>query len=225
MLLVTLLGLAIIWRILDLIPVIWFSCGETVRYWQGEAPYGPTLIGMMGLTFTAGLCVWFVDLIRVRARRVSLWLVSVQGLLFLGIFIVLTSWTSFTLPNTPFTPVSQGLRHAFHSIPGFQYYIVYLEDFSEEVWLTPPPPYDLSLEKLPPETDLTLTLMGSRSESECSCMSKADQQRRDMLHDLDYEVGSGRITVEDANIIRLETPKPVEPQWCEATMDIARRRY
>jgi len=225
MLLVTLLGLAIIWRILDLFPVLWFSCGEAVRYWQGEAPYGPTLIGMMGLTFTAALCVWFVDLIRVRAKRLSLWLVSVQSLLFLGIFIVLTSWTSFTLPNTPFTPVSQGLRQAFHSIPGFRVYTVYIAEFSEEVWLTPPPPYDLGLEKLPPETDLALTLMGSRSESECSCISLADQRRRDMLHDLDYEVGSGRITAEDANAIRRDTPKPVEPQWCEATMDIARRHY
>lgn len=225
MLLVTLLGLAIIWRILDLIPVIWFSCGEAVRYWQGEAPYGPTLIGMMGLTFTAALCVWFVDLIRVRAKRVSLWLVSVQGLLFLGIFIVLTSWTSFTLPNTPFTPVSQGLRQAFHSIPGFGFYTVYFAEVSEELWLTPPLTYDLRLEKLPPEADQTLILMGSRHENECSCMSLADQERRDALQVLEHEVAFGRITAEEANAIRRDTPKPFEPEWCEATMDIARRHY
>ena len=56
-------------------------------------------------------------------------------------------------------------------------------------------------------------------------MSLADQERRDALQVLEHEVAFGRITAEEANAIRRDTPKPFEPEWCEATMDIARRHY
>jgi len=217
MLLVSFLTLGLCWRLTELFVVSQFGCGELLRFWYGEAPLGPTLLGIFTLSFTAVFCLWIIDLVRVRHRRPAIWVTSVQALLFIAILTVITTWSSFISPYSLFKPVSDSLRQGFAKVGLATVNEVLLEESSPDYlfWSTKPPA-GLAFGPL---------VFSGRALSECSCMSPSETRLRDDLMWLEYYAQQGEVSLEDANTIRLETPKPVEPQWCEATMDIARRQY
>jgi fluoride ion exporter CrcB/FEX len=117
MLLVSLLSLGLSWRLIELFVVSHFGCGELLRFWYGEAPLGPTLLGVFAVAFTAMFCLWIINLIRVRYRRPAVWATTVQAFLFVAILTVLTTWSSFISPYSVFKPVSDTLRYSFFCDP------------------------------------------------------------------------------------------------------------
>lgn len=213
MLLVSVLTLGLCWRLTELFVVTEFGCGELLRFWYGEAPLGPTLLGVFTLAFTAVFCLWIIDLVRVRHRRPAIWVTSVQAILFIAILTVMTTWSSFISPYSMFKPVSDSLRHGWVvtrlGLVG--------EAFIEELG----PGYQYWSTKRHPSNVDSRSILGGRSLNECSCMSISQERLRDDLMWLEYDVQQGQVAVEDANIIRLETPKPVEPHWCPATLDLS----
>ncbi|MBL4539396.1 MAG: hypothetical protein JKP96_12045 [Oceanicaulis sp.] len=217
MLLVSLLSLGLSWRLIELFVITQFSCGETLRFWQGAAPLGPTLLGVFAVAFTAMFCLWIIDLIRVRHRRPAVWATAVQAFLFVAILTVLTTWSSFISPYSVFKPVSDTLRH------GFQ--VIRIALVSEIAIAEANPGYEYWSTKWGPDSETGLFVLGGHSFKDCSCMSLSDQRTRDELMWLAYEVEQGSLSHEEANQIRRDTPKPIEPEWCEATLDLARTVY
>lgn len=213
MLLVTLLTLGLCWRLTELFVVTQFGCGELLRFWYGEAPVGPTLLGVFALAFTAVFCLWIIDLVRVRNRRPAIWVTSVQAILFIAILTVMTTWSSFISPYSLFKPVSDSLRQGW--------VVARLGLASETFLVEAGPGYEYWSTKRPPERIYGPLVLEGRSLNECSCMSLSEARVRDDLMWLEFDVQQGEVALEDANAIRLDTPKPVEPQWCPATRDLS----
>ncbi|VXC86770.1 conserved membrane hypothetical protein [Oceanicaulis sp. 350] len=217
MLLATLLGLGIVWRLIELFVITQLSCGETLRFWQGEAPLGPTLLGVFAVAFTAMFCLWVIDLTRVRHRRPAIWATTVQAFLFVAILTVLTTWSSFINTYSVFKPISDTLRYSFH--------VIRIANVSEVLLFEANPGYEYWSTKRIWERELGPLVMGRHSFKDCSCMSLSQQRTREELMWLAYDVQQGALTHEEANQIRRDTPKPIEPEWCEATLDLARTVY
>lgn len=213
MLLVSVLTLGLCWRLTELFVVAEFGCGELLRFWYGEAPLGPTLLGVFTLAFTAVFCLWVIDLVRVRNRRLAIWVTSVQAILFIAILTVMTTWSSFISPYSLFKPVSDNLRQGWVAVRMATVNEVLIEEAG--------PGYQYWSTKRPPERVYGPLVFGGRSLNECSCMSISQTKVREDLMWLEYDVQQGEIALEDANIIRLETTKPIEPHWCPATLDLS----
>lgn len=221
--LVSLLILVLLWRTVELFTVVTMSCGANLRFWQGWDPMGPSLAGLFALTFTASFTVWFVDLIRLRHQKPSWVLAGVQALMFCFIFIALVTRISFTYPLSSATPVSETVRGWLALTPAFQAQEVTVYEYVD------PPLFELQAEVPKPDPPRPygwwINVMGGRPLEDCSCMSHAQQRDKEMLGELPLLVRADIMTLEEADRIRLETPKPVEPAWCEATLNRARYHY
>lgn len=234
MFLVSLLTLALIWRLYFTFVASVGSCVEVIGFLLGGLRHGPALLDLFTLAFVATGCLWFVDMVRQHKRRQSYWRRGFEALLIgFGLLCVLT-WNEYVRPAAPVSATTEAIRSALGRTPFFFEDHVPLLEAPESVILHEPGRDEMgrawqdAFDPGAPGVDDADFALGifKRPASECLCWDLREEEVRRERSYLEWQLRYAEMPAEVrgwyAERLAELPPSPVEEDWCPAVRNLAR---
>jgi hypothetical protein len=234
MFLVSLLTLALIWRLYFTFIASVGSCVEVIGFLLGGLRDGPALLDLFTLAFVAAGCLWFVDMVRQHKRRQSYWRRGFEALLIgFGLLSVLI-WNEYVRPASPVGGATEAVRGALARTHLFfdehvplldaQESVVLHERGRDEAGRTWEEAFDPGVPGVD-NADFPLGIF-KRPASECLCWDLREEEVRRERSYLDWqrryaEMPDGVRNWYEERLAALP-PSPVEEDWCPAVRNLAR---